>query len=313
MMKKQLKKIVSAFHQFSGIFDMRFQNNKIDLKYPPIFILGAPRSGTTLLYQILMAAFKFSYLPNISNRFYNAPVSAQKIGKAFCHTYRPSFESKYGFEKGCMAPSEAGNIWNRWFPHENKQGFNYTTADYLDTQSTKEIFQLVANTELTFNAPFITKNVKMGVRIPSLERIFVKPLYVFINREKFDTVLSNLVMRRTRKVSWASVMPKEINDIVNLPEIEQVCKQIVYVENNIKQDFAEFGCKVMNVNYDVLCSEPQEFINEFESFVNQNQIVLEKKDFTIPHSFPVSKTKQTKLVTAVEMAEIRQILKDLEK
>ena len=35
------------------------------LLWPPVFILGAPRSGSTLLYQVLTEAFDFAYLTNL--------------------------------------------------------------------------------------------------------------------------------------------------------------------------------------------------------------------------------------------------------
>ena len=33
-------------------------------KYPPVFIIGAPRCGSTLLYKVLTEQFKFSYFSN---------------------------------------------------------------------------------------------------------------------------------------------------------------------------------------------------------------------------------------------------------
>jgi len=38
--------------------------------YPPIFIVGAPRSGSTLLYQLLAYYYNFSYFTNYSSLFY---------------------------------------------------------------------------------------------------------------------------------------------------------------------------------------------------------------------------------------------------
>ena len=43
-------------------------------KYPPIFIIGAPRSGTTLLYKVLIEKLNFGYMSNFNAQFYSIPI-----------------------------------------------------------------------------------------------------------------------------------------------------------------------------------------------------------------------------------------------
>tara|TARA_B100000575_G_scaffold102144_1_gene81416 strand:+ start:40 stop:339 length:300 start_codon:yes stop_codon:yes gene_type:complete len=62
------------------------QNNflhKEDLKYldlyPPVFIIGPPRSGTTVLYQLLCKHTNFSYINNFIGNWYRIPILAAKV------------------------------------------------------------------------------------------------------------------------------------------------------------------------------------------------------------------------------------------
>ncbi len=45
-----------------------------DLRVGPVFLIGPPRAGTTLLYQVLVKAFRFNYVTNIHAHFLRTPV-----------------------------------------------------------------------------------------------------------------------------------------------------------------------------------------------------------------------------------------------
>ena len=126
--KNYVKFFISRFIHFLSPLEQRLLECYKELKYPPIFIVGPPRSGTTLLYQIIVHCFHVAYFPNIAARFYKIPVIATKIGKILFRPYKSDFTSTYGLVKGTMAPHEAGVIWDRWFPTEQKHGYNYTPA-----------------------------------------------------------------------------------------------------------------------------------------------------------------------------------------
>ncbi|MCB0031474.1 MAG: sulfotransferase, partial [Anaerolineales bacterium] len=48
-----------------------------------LFVVGAPRSGTTLLYQLLATRFAVSYFNNFTARFTAAPLLGQKLWRWF--------------------------------------------------------------------------------------------------------------------------------------------------------------------------------------------------------------------------------------
>jgi len=48
-------------------------------KFPPVFILGSARSGTTLVHQYLAHSGIFAYPTNTLSRFYYAPYVGAKI------------------------------------------------------------------------------------------------------------------------------------------------------------------------------------------------------------------------------------------
>src|SRR5690606_21792278 len=63
---------------------------------PPVFVVGPPRSGTTLVYQLLVRRFRVAYLSNLAHRLYETPAAATWLGRPFVRPWTGPFESRYG-------------------------------------------------------------------------------------------------------------------------------------------------------------------------------------------------------------------------
>ncbi|MDZ7724808.1 MAG: sulfotransferase [candidate division KSB1 bacterium] len=300
---------IATLHQPTALVESLILKRRILCKWPPVFIVGPPRSGTTLLYQLLMSAFHFSYIPNISNTWYMMPVTAARMGRLLCPSYSSSFSSVHGYEKGAMAPSEAGNIWNRWFPYEKREGFNYTPAHYLSKPAKNRIVTFVANVENMFNAPFLTKNVKMSVRIRPLLEMFPNALFVHMQRNPVHSAASLLNIRRKKGKSWWSVMPKEYPEIKKMSELEQVCHQVYYTEMNIKRDLQKVeNNRLHEVNYAKLCTNPVQKLEAIGKFLTGHDIPADADLTSIPESFPPSRPLKGEHIEEKELEQIQTIL-----
>ena len=76
--------------------------NVNDLDYlkskPPVFIIGPPRSGTTVLYQLLCKHFNFGYTNNFVADWYNIPITATRLYNRFS-SQKSSIELSSNFGK----------------------------------------------------------------------------------------------------------------------------------------------------------------------------------------------------------------------
>src|SRR5688572_20935868 len=83
----------------------------------PVFIVGPPRSGSTLLYDALAESMQFSYFSNLTAEFYAVPVIGAYLSRALPDRRQSrSHEISYGHVPGLKSPSECGKFWYRWFP-----------------------------------------------------------------------------------------------------------------------------------------------------------------------------------------------------
>lgn len=307
--KKLIKKIIEKGLQSLSFLDARYLKKDIVGEIPPVFIIGVPRSGTTLLYQMMLNSFRFAYFPNISNYFYTCPVFAAKAGLKIFPKYESSFESQHGYEKGLMSPSEAGDIWNRWFPNEKTEGYNYTPSGYLKDTSKTEIYRLVAWFQEIFNAPFISKNLKMSVRLQMLYEIFPDALIIKCNRNPAHAAFSILNIRRKKKTNWWSVMPKEIESIKLKTEIEQVCNQVYFLDKNIQEDIQLFNPKnIIDLDYKDICENTTSELDKLFTFFQQNNVKIEKLSESSVSKIKYSDYKKNE---NDEFKQINQILENL--
>src|SRR6056297_1198149 len=66
------------------------------VRHPFLFVVGPPRSGTTLLSQLIAYTFDVSYINNLVARFYLAPLHGIRFSKTVLGESKQSdFQSNY--------------------------------------------------------------------------------------------------------------------------------------------------------------------------------------------------------------------------
>ena len=97
---------------------------------PPVFIIGPPRSGTTLLFQVLIARYTFGYFSNWMAQFPESPIAAAWLYRRLWPTsgVPQDYASVSGETQGNSGPNESGSFWYRWF-RANRN--NVLVADVL--------------------------------------------------------------------------------------------------------------------------------------------------------------------------------------
>ena len=67
------RRLLSVFNRVVSPLESWPRRHDRPLRYPPIFIVGPPRSGTTLVYQALIEYLDVGYLSNFHGWFWGAP------------------------------------------------------------------------------------------------------------------------------------------------------------------------------------------------------------------------------------------------
>jgi hypothetical protein len=224
------------------------------LERPVVFILGLPRSGTTLVYQYVVHRLEVAYWTNGVGRHPRAPVVTTFLEKRR-GPHVSDFRSHYGKVLGTTAPREAGSVWGRFFDLERRMRF-----EDLGPQDAARLRNLVAATQRAFGgAPFVNKNVKHMLRIDALARVFPESLFLVVRRRAQDAALSILRARAAANDPrrWWSVRIPDWERLLPLPLEEQVAAQVRGLRQQLAADLAALPReRVLELDYERFCREP---------------------------------------------------------
>lgn len=229
-----------------------------DPSSPQLFILGLPRTGTTLVYQYIVHRLRVAYFTNGCGRYHRSPCLVTRIQRALHGEYVSDFESAYGKVEGPMAPREAGSVWARFFGFEP-----YVEAGDVASGDRETLRRTVHCVQRTFGgAPFVNKNVKHVLRIPALAAIFPRARFLVVERGRGDVALS-VLRGRYRQVGdperWWSVRPPDYEEIRRLGPVEQVARQLDSLERKLDADLRGLAPeRVLRCRYEAFCRDPEE-------------------------------------------------------
>jgi len=259
------------------------------LVHPPVFIIGPPRSGTTLLYQALIARYYFAYFTNFTARFYYAPIIAFWLAQRLIPNKQVgSYTSRYGQTTGWYGPHECGEFWYRWFPRGEHV---YVAPGVTHKTYLRELRSEIIGMSRVTRAPVLFKNTYNSMRIAPIIEALPEAFFLVCRRDIVDTAESILKGRERlygTKERWMGVPPKEIDRILSHPYWQQVVEQVYYIYRQIEKDKQRFAKgRFLDIRYDELCNNPNKILDDIGEFLAMRGLILSKRN-SVPERFPFS-------------------------
>jgi hypothetical protein len=234
----------------------------------PIFIIGAPRTGSTLLYQLLTNAFDVLYIDNLTHYFYkNIFFGFWLSNRLFHQRIHHSFTSKEGRTSGLHSPSECGDFWYRWLPRDK----HYIARAEMSSLAVQEMQQNIYSLMNRYDRSILFKNLNAGLRLGMLSEVTPNARFIWIKRDPRFVAQSILKTRVTvsgSREKWWSLMPKDHAELRNLSYHRQIVMQIYSVEKQIMQDLSLFSDKsCMVIDYADLCQNSEKTIKTVQEHI----------------------------------------------
>lgn len=296
---------VNSFLAFFESIVIRNKSGTLS-QFPPVFIIGPPRTGTTVLYQVLVDCYNFHYMNNLVRIFYGAPyIIGLLVWPWSRRRKKRDHESGYGRTKGLTGPSEVGNFWTRWFPKGKA---------YLRPQQNRNLSLLrkeIVSLSQRYKTSVLFKNTANSLRIITLNEVFPEALFIVCKRGPVDTAQSILKSRIDRygdKNKWMGVKPKQIDTIKDHPYWQQVVEQIYYINQQIEEDSKVVGKdKFHYVSYEAFCNNVHEELESIEQFLTRHGCRKVAKA-EAPKQFTCSRNRK---VSEDDYEKIKQCVHDL--
>jgi len=286
------------FLRLIEFFLFRKVKEKDDLS--PIFIIGAPRSGSTILYQMLTKSLKCSYVNNLICMFsYNIKFGFWLSNFIFKDKKHNSFVSTYGNTNNLDAPSECGKFWYRWFSREK----DYIIEENFGAKNVETLRRTINDVMSITEKPLVFKNLQNGQRLDVLKKAFPNAKYVYIKRSPLFIIQSVLLARKDLNFSedyWWSVKPKEFQDLKKKDYLQKIVGQIFYSLRQIEEDLSLINKENwITIDYEKINADKfadlQRFLDieikeelDFEEFNFSNRIKLQPSEIkTIKESLKI--------------------------
>ncbi len=259
------------------------------LQHPPIFIIGAPRSGSTLLYQVMTEYYDVGYLSNLHCRFYGAASWLERIVRPLRWRKPLNFSSRHGVTKGIAAPSECGEFWYRFFRRKPQ----YIPIEEANPRQLRRLRGVVRALIHAFDKPILFKNMNCALRLHPTAKTLPEALFIVTQRNLLDNAHSLLEVRK--KVhgdyqTWWSMEPPEVNNLKMLPAHEQVVEQVRHIMEMIARDADIVGInRFFYVDFEEFCQNPRGWLERLNKFFAMHEVHLDTKE-EIPSRFKQSKT-----------------------
>jgi hypothetical protein len=259
--------------------------------HPPLFIIGAPRSGSTLCYQLLCATLQVGYLSNRHCRWFGVPTLVGGRGPAGPGAASAGFESRFGATLGADAPSECGNYWYRFLPREP----HALDASRADAGTVAQLRRHLGGLTRCFGQPLVIKNLMLSVRLPVLAAAFPRARYLVVTRDERGNIASLLDARWRMRGSfeaWFSVRPSSLGGSEGAGDpVLEVSEQVRGIAADIAVARAGMdGTRFMEVSYDGLCARPEATLELVQQFLAATGTAVPRRPGSVvPASFPAGR------------------------
>lgn len=268
-----IRLIGKYFSPFLAPIDRRIakRNSKGQNDFSSVYIIGLPRSGSTILYQVVTNMLNVKYIDNLSAFFYKN----LQIGFYLSHLFFKSkphncFKSEEGetYKCGLHAPSESGEFWYRFLPRD-PHFIDEGIVDQNDIAKIKMNFDAIKK---RYSSPLVIKNLNAGLRLRLIKEIDNDAKFIYLKRNKVEVAMSILKARTKRygsSNSWFSLKPPNYAQLKELNYIEQIVGQINSIEYQIENDLSLFHkSNILEIEYLDLCNDTKKTIDKIKTFID---------------------------------------------
>ena len=256
--------------------------------YPIIFVMGALRSGTTMMMQWLANTDQIAYPTNLLSRFYKAPIIGSKLQLLLTderYQFRDELSgintsidycSENGKTSGFLSPNEFWYFWRRFPPFDSD---DYSSDEDLRTQFNADLFLAeLAGVSAVFDKPFALKGMIANYNIGYLNEIIDDAFFIYIERDiiaNVQSVINARIKQYGTAKHWYSFKIKEYPELENLHYIEQITSQIYFINKAIKKALYDIpSTKTLHIKYEDFCNRPEHYYQLLASKLNHLNVSI---------------------------------------
>jgi hypothetical protein len=275
----------------------------------PVFVVGLPRSGTTLAYELIVQAFDVAYFTRAYAYSYGLPNITTRMLQRSLAAPVPRYASVYGRIPGWRSPAENHVFWEQWIRSSGELG-HYVPPGTISSNQRDAARQAVASITAIARRPFVFKDVYLAMSPAALLEIFPDARIVLVERD-FDAVCASVLRGRMghKGVTWWSIRPPFYREMTGKDNIEKTAFQCTRAKQVMDREFSRVPpASCLRVSYDEICSDPLEVLERVETWVTP--LLQRRANARIPSSFERRGLKKMSTADASQLEKLCETMID---
>ncbi len=278
---------------------------------PVVLVVGAPRSGTTLVYQTLARYMDVSYVTNMTSMFPQSPVTASRMLNWLPKRKSADFHNFYGQTAGLNGPNDGFSLWNKWLGDDR-----YVPRTDLSESEQKTMGQFFHAWTNTFGKPFLNKNNRNTGCLDLLSRAIPQASFVVVRRNPLLVAQSLIKAREQvqgdKAVGWGLHSHSSDTGADPLSYVDDVCDQILQIEQQLDEQLKDIPTsRLIEITYEGFCEDPAaslRWISKQIPGVNLHDelIAAELKPFEASAKITLTKAEQHRLLSRMQVRHSSQ-------
>lgn len=276
---------------------------------PNYFVIGLPRSGTTVLTQLVFNSFNIGCPNNFIAKFWEAPLVGFKLFiDIFSFHFKSDYSSNYGVGSNSFSPHEFSFFWQKLIGMDSSKVSSYNPEKAKANIIWNELNILFHQVNSITKIPIVYKPLELlGYHLIEFQRHVENSFFIYIKRAPIEVALSLAEGRKVKAGginNWYSSYPEERNKLKFNSFAEEIKYQVSELNKMYEKKISKLdrNCFI-EIEYEELINSPMNTLEKLEIFLGQKAINNDLLKEIRPSSF------HSKLLTSQEIALIKNQFK----
>lgn len=256
-------------------------------RHPLVFVVGPPRSGTTVAYQSLVKALPVSYFNNLTSVFPRSPITISRIARRPFRNREVDLASYYGRTAGWWKPNDGLYLWDRWLGADRR-----AIPERLDLGQSRFMVQFFGAWTEEFDLPLVNKNNALNHSAHLVADLIPQSHFICLTRN--PVFLAQSLLRARTDIHGTEDVPYGVEDPGREHDedpIRDVCMQVRFHSRAAhRQEDAIGSSRFWIVSYEEFCARPALLAARVGNEILGLKLRVEELDPILP-PLPISSRK----------------------
>ena len=274
---------------------------------PMILIVGAPRSGTTLVYQTLCRYLDVTYFSNLTSLFPSAPIAGTTLFRWLPGRRSADFKNYYGQTAGPGGPNDGFSVWNQWLGSDRYEPRTDLTAD--EQRSMEQFFRVWC---AKFGKPFLNKNNRNAGCLKLLAQTLPQASFLVVRRNSMLVAQSLIKARQQvqgdKSLNWGLHSHSSDSNSDPLSYVDDVCDQVLEIEVELEEQLKHISPdRILECSYEDFCETPHSILRWITTQVpgvklREDLIESELRPFAVSSTVTLSDAEKKRVLSRLRSA-----------